>query len=95
MFKAIKEFLFGSPAATVQPVVKEPYDPGVDASPTKQPRKKRTFVKRTEGTASAKPKAAPAKPKAAPQAKPKAQPAAATAQKPNNRRRKPKDWSVK
>lgn len=89
MFKAIKEFLFGSPAATIQPVVKEPYDPGVDASPTKQPRKKRTFVKRTEGTT------AVAKPKAAPQAKPKAQPAAATAQKPNNRRRKPKDWSVK
>lgn len=94
MFKAIKEFLFGTPAATVQPVVKEPYDPGVDAEPTK-PRKKRTFVKRTEGTA-AKPKAAPAKPKAAPQAKPKAQPAAATApKKANNRRRKPKDWSVK
>lgn len=91
MFKAIKEFLFGTPAATVQPVVKEPYDPGVDAQPTK-PKKKRTFVKRTEGAA--KPKAAPAKPKA--EAKPKAQPAAATApKKANNRRRKPKDWSVK
>jgi hypothetical protein len=91
MFKAIKEFLFGTPAATVQPVVKEPYDPGVDAQPTK-PKKKRTFVKRTEGVA--KPKAAPAKPKA--EAKPKAQPAAATApKKANNRRRKPKDWSVK
>jgi hypothetical protein len=94
MFKAIKEFLFGTPAATVQPVVKEPFDPGVTAEPTK-PKKKRTFVKRDEGTA--KPKATPAKPKTTAQAKPKAQPAAATTapKKTNNRRRKPKDWSVK
>ena len=93
MFKAIKDFLFGTPAATVQPVVQQPAIAPVLEKPA-APKKKRTFVKRTE-PAQAKPKtAAPAKPKAQPAAK-KPVAAATAPKKANNRRRKPKDWSVK
>lgn len=89
MFKAIKEFLFGTPAATVQPVVREPaIAPSLEVQA--KPKKKRTFVKRAEPKAAAK---APAKPKAAP--KKPATAITAPAKKTNNRKRKSKDWSVK